>query len=318
METENSSGQNQSHVQNPMNADQDGQNAERHIKAVNEEQEQVKELLRRGVVRHYFCGPETIWTREGFGIVVGGVLAIVFGGFIFPKLFLYSSNSDALMIVCRIITAVGVVVLAKGIYDMYRESKKESKPVPDKVHDEILEHDIAGIKKTSISMLEQHIPSLKGGFDDMETVLVKGPRDYSGFVNLPLMWRLGGDGKLRYSNFSVMALYFGKEILYIYTCIFNMRNGMPKFHHTYECPYDQIRFAGFEDRTFETVTQNNKNVTQNLKMLVIDAGEGESGKLSMPVADYDMMKNLKGTIDYSDAEEAVKMLTGKMRAGESK
>jgi len=45
---------------------------ERHLKAVSEEQEQVKELLRRGSVRHYFLGPENIWTQEGFGIVVGG------------------------------------------------------------------------------------------------------------------------------------------------------------------------------------------------------------------------------------------------------
>jgi hypothetical protein len=79
--------------------------------------------------------------------VVGGALAILFGGFVFPKLFLYSSNSRALHIVCWIMTAAGVVVLGKGIYEMYKESRMESKPVPDKVHDEILEHDIAGLKK---------------------------------------------------------------------------------------------------------------------------------------------------------------------------
>jgi hypothetical protein len=132
-------------------------------------------------------------------------------------------------------------------------------------------------------------------------------------VNLPLAWRLGDDGKLRYSNFSVMALYFGKEKLYIYTCIFNMRNGMAKFHHTYECPYEKIRFAGFEDRIVETVSQNNKAVVQNLKMLVIDAGEGENEKLSMPVADYDMIKKYNGRIDISDAEEAVNVLVNKIK-----
>lgn len=305
MGTDKVSEQNQNHIQ----ADQ--QSAERHLKAVYEEQEQVKELLRRGSIRHYFCGPETIWTREGFGIAVGGALAIFFGGVIFPRLFLFSSNSAVLKIVCWIMTVAGIVVLGKGLYEMYKESRMESKPVPDRVHDEILEHDIAGLKTTSKKMLEEHIPAMKGSFDDMEMLLVKGPRDYTAFTNLPLLWRLGEDGNLRYSNFSVMALYFGNEILYIYTCIFNMRNGTAKFHHTYECPYDQIRFAGFEDRTVETVSQSNKTAVQHLKMLVIDAGEGESDKLSMPVADYDIMNKYGGTIGFGDAEEAVRILNGK-------
>lgn len=297
--------------QNQIQADQ--QSTERHVKAVHEEQEQVKELLRRGSVRHYFCGPETIWTREGFGIVVGGALSIFFGGIIFPRLFLYSNNSEALKIVCWIITAAGIVVFGKGLYEMYKESRMESKPVPDRVHDEILEHDIAGLKTASKSMLEENIPSMKGSFDDMDMILVKGPRDHSAFVNLPLLWKLGEDGKLRYSNFSVMAMYFGKEIVYIYTCIFNMRNGTAKFHHTYECPYSQIRFAGFEDRTVETVNQNNKTTVKNQKMLVIDAGDGEGDKLAMPVADYDVVKKYGGTIDIGDAEEAVKMLNERIK-----
>lgn len=286
---------------------------ERHLKAVNEEQEQVKELLRRGNIRHYFLGPENIWTQEGFGTFVGGALAVLFGGFVFPKLFLYSSNNHVLNIVCGIMAALGVLISGKGLYGMYRESREESKPVPDKVYDEILEHDIAGLMKTSKNMLEQNIPVLKGSIEDMQTVLVKGPRDYSAFANLPLVWKLGDDGKLRYSNFSVMALYFGKEMVYIYTCIFNIRNGTAKFHHTYKCPYDQIRFAGFEDRAVETVTQNNKAVTQNLKMLIIDAGEGEHEKLSMPVADYDVMKKYNGTIDIGDAEKAVRILSERMK-----
>ncbi len=311
MGTDKVSEQNQNHIQ----ADQ--QSAERHLKAVYEEQEQVKELLRRGAIRHYFCGPETIWTREGFGIAVGGALAILFGGLIFPKLFLYSSNSSVLKVVCWIMTAVGIVVLGKGLYEMYKESRMESKPVPDRVHDEILEHDIAGLKKTSKQMLEEHIPAMKGCFDEMEALVVKGPRDYSAFANLPLLWKLGEDGKLRYSNFSAMTLYFGNEIVYIHTCIFNMRNGMAKFHHTYECPYSQIRFAGFEDRAIETADKNNKPVVQNLKLLVIDTGDGENDKLVIPVADYGIMSKYGGTIDVSDAEEAVRILTVKMKGENS-
>jgi hypothetical protein len=207
-------------------------------------------------------------------------------------------------------TAVGIAVCVKGLYGMYKETRMESKPVPDKVYDEILEYDIVGLKKTSKDILEQNIPVPSGGerFDDMEMILVKGPREYSSNVNLPLLWKLGEDGKLRYSNFSVMALYFGKENLYIYTCIFNMRNGTARYHHTYECPYREIRFAGFEDRVVETVTQNNKAVEQNLKMLVIDGGDSEDEKLAMPVADYDMMKKFNGTIDITDAEKAVEKI----------
>ncbi len=277
--------------------------------------EQVEELLRRGKIRHYFLGPENIWSREGFGTVMGGALTIFFGGFIFPQLFLYSSNNEAYKIVCWIITAIGIVVLGKGLYGMVQETKLESKPVPDPVHDEILEHDIAGLKETSKDMLRRNIPALSDGesFDEMDMILVKGPRDYSSNVNLPLVWKLGEDGKLRYSNFSVMALYFGKEELYIYTCIFNMRNGTAKYHHTYECPYDQIRFAGFEDRVVETVTQNNKAVEQNLKMLVIDGGDGENEKLAMPVADLDVMNRLNGILDFSDAKEAVRRLNEKIK-----
>lgn len=286
-----------------------------HVEKVNQEQEQVRELLRRGSIRHYFLGPENIWTREGFGIVVGGALTTLFGGFIFPRLFLYSSNSEVLKFVCWVMAAIGAAVCGKGLYEMYKESRVQSKPIPDQAHDEILEYDIEGLKKTSMRVLEENIPEPKGGvgFDKMEMILVKGPRDYSSNVNLPLVWKLGEDGKLRYSNFSVMSLYFGKEVLYIHTCIFNMRNGTARFHHTYECPYDQIRFVGFEDRAVETVTQNNKAITQNLKMLVIDAGDGEEDKLSMPVADHDAMQKFNGIIDIRDAEEAVRILSERIK-----
>ena len=309
METDKISERNQNNI------DTEQQMNEKHLKAVKEEQEQVKELLRRGSIRHYFLGPENIWTQEGFGTVVGGALTIFFGGFIFPKLFLYSSNSETLKIVCWIMTAIGIVVFGKGLYGMLKESRMESKPVPDQVHDEILEYDIAGLKKTSKKILEEHIPLLneEESLDGMETIFVKGPRDYVANVNLPLAWKLGDDGRLRYSNFSFMALYFGKEILYIYTCIYNMRNATAKFHHTYECPYDQIRFVGFEDKVVETVSQNNKSVAQNLKMLVIDAGDGENDKLSMPVADYGIMKKFNGIIDIGDAEAAVKVLNEKIK-----
>lgn len=300
--------------QNQQQSEIEEQQAERHLKAVSEEQEQVKELLRRGTIRHYFLGPETIWTREGFGIVVGGALTVFFGGFIFPQLFLYSGSNELLRKVCWVIALFGIVIFGKGLYTMYKETRMESKPVPDRVHDEILEHDIAGLKTISKSMLEKYIPELKDGdqLEGMKMLLVKGPRDYSAFTNLPLVWKLGEDGKLRYSNFSAMTLYFGEETLYIHTCIFNMRNGKAKFHHAYECPYTQLSSVAFEDRAVETVTQNNKAAVKNLKVLVIDAGEGEDDKVTISVADYDTMEKYNGMIDFSDAEEAVKMINEKI------
>jgi soluble P-type ATPase len=96
-----------------------------------------------------------------------------------------------------------------------------------------------------------------------------------------------------------------------------MRNGTAKFHHTYECPYSQIRFTGFEDRAVETTGQNNKPVVQNLKLFVIDTGDGENDKLVIPVADYGIMSKYGGTIDVSDAEEAFKILTVKMKGENS-
>ena len=288
---------------------------QQRMEAVIQEQNQVKELLRRGSIRHYFLGPENMWSQEGFGIVVGGGLTVFFGAFIFPELLLYSSSSLPLDVLCWAMTAIGIVILISGLYKMIKESKAESKPVPDEVHDEILECDIAGLRTTSKELLKEHIPRLKEEelIDEMEMLLVKGPRDYVHNVNLPLVWKRGDDGKLRYSNFSVMSFYFGKEHVYIYTCIYNMRNGMAKFPHTYECPYKQIRFVGFEDQTVETVNQKNKAIVQKLKMLVIDAGDEENEKLSMPVADYDAMERLKGTIDISDAEEAIRLLSERIK-----
>lgn len=285
------------------------------MEAVNKEQNQVKELLRRGSIRHYFLGPENKWSQEGFGIVVGGGLTVLFGALIFPQLIRYSHSSLPLDLLCWLMTAFGIVLCLRGVYRMLKESKTERKPVPDAVHDEILEIDIAELKNISKDLLKEHNPRLieEEPVDEMEMLFVKGPRDYVHNVNLPLVWKLGDDGKLRYSNFSVMVFYFGKENLYIYTCIYNMRNGMAKFQHTYECPYEKIRFVGFEDKTIETVNQKNKSVIQNLKMLVIDAGDEENEKLSMPVADYDMIKTLHGTIDISEAEEAVRVLSERMK-----
>lgn len=275
--------------------------------AVRSEQEQVKELLRRGVVRHYFLGPETMWTQESFGVFVGGALAVFFGGLIFPKLFFYSSNSEVLKIVCWLMTAVGLVLCLKGILGMLRESKKKNEPISDRDYDEILQRDLEGLVETAKSELKGNIPQLKEDepIDEMESILVKGPRDYVHNVNLPLVWRLGSDGLLRYSNFSVMVLFFGSEKLYLYTSIFNTRNGTSKFSHVYECPYHKIRSVCMEDRVVETVNQQNKSVIQNLNMLVIDAGDDEREKLAITVADYDAMKRYGGKIDVSTAEKAV-------------
>ncbi len=286
---------------------------EQHLKAVSKEQEQVEELLRRGSIRHYFLGPENIWSQEGFGTVMGGVFTAVLGGILLPKLLLYSNSSAVLSYICWIMTAAGIIIFGKGLYGMLKESRMERKPVPDRVHDEILEYDMTGLKDISKQLLKENISRLKEeeNIDDMEMLLVKGPRDYVHNVNLPLVWKLGDDGKLRYSNFSLMALYFGKENLYIFTSIFNLRNGTSNFPHTYECPYHKIRFVGFEDRTVETVNQQNKSVVQNLRMLVIDGGDGEDDKLSMTVKDYGIVKDLNGTIDNSDAEKAVRMITEK-------
>jgi len=226
---------------------------------------------------------------------------------------LYSTSSLPLKYVCWIMAAFGIVLFGKGLYEMMKESRMERKPVPDKVHDEILEYDIEGLKKASNSLLKKNVIKLtQENIDEMEMVLVKGPRDYVHNVNLPLQWKLGDDGKIRYSNFSVMALYFGKEDLYIYTSIFNMRNGTAKFQHTYECPYQQIQFVGFQDRVTETVDQKNKSVKQNLQFFIINTGSGENDELAIPVQVYDIQMKLNGTFDISDAETALKLIQKKL------
>jgi len=283
---------------------------QKHISAVKKEKEQVIELLRRGSIRHYFLGPESIWSKEGFGTVAGGFLTTFFGGFLLPRLFLYGTTNDGLKYLCWAMTAVGILILIKGLYLMIKESRTDRKPVPDKVHDEILEYDIEGLKKISKQVLKTNILKLveDENIDQMDMVLVKGPREYVHNVNLPLVWKLGDDGKIRYSNFSTMVIYFGANNLYIYTSIFNMRNGTSKFEHTYECPYDKIKFVGLEDRIIETVTQKNKKISQKLQMFVINAGDDESDELAISVKDYEIMEKSKGYFNISDAEKAIDLI----------
>lgn len=287
---------------------------EQRANAISKEQEQVKELLRRGTVRHYFLGPESIWTQEGFGFVMGGFFASFLGGVLLPKLFLYANTNAALKYLCWIITAAGIILLVRGGLGMLKESRKIQEPVPDSIHDEILEYDIANLRNISKILLKTNISKLKDeNMDEMEMILVKGPRDYVENVNLPLVWKRGDDGVLRYSNFSVLALYFSKENLYIYTSIFNMRNGTSKFQHTYYCPYNKIKYVGLEDRVIESVNQKNKAFMSNLKMMVINAGDGEEDELSLAVMDYDMVKKMNATMDIQVAEEAVEMIRNRMK-----
>ena len=287
----------------------------KHVKAVDAEQEQVRELMRRGAIRHYFLGQESIWTQEGFGTVVGGSLSVLFGGLVLPKLFLYSSSDLNWKYVCWVIVAVGIVLIGKGFFGMAKEARSRREPVPDKVHDEILNKDIEDLKKRSKELLREKIPKLARdeAIDDMESILVKGPRDYVHNVNLPLQYKLGSDGVIRYSNFSVMVFYFGEDNLYIYTSIFNMRNGTSKFEHAYECPYEDIHFADFQNRTVETVTQQNKAVTQELQFFVVNAGSGENDELAIPVQDFDLLKSFHGTFDISDSEQAREMIQKRMK-----
>lgn len=288
---------------------------EKHLQAVEKEQDQVKELLRRGAVRHYFLGPENIWTQEGFGYVMGGVFTTIMGGFLLPKLLLYSNTNPAVKVLCWVMTAAGILLLAKGIWEMRKEARKESKPVSDATFDEILSYDIEGLKRRSKVLLKTNIPVLRSeeDLDEMEMIFIKGPRDYTHNVNLPLLWKAGEDGRIRYSNFSTLALYFGKEEMYIYTSIFNMRNGTSKFEHTYQCPYSQVKFVGLEDRTIERVSQQNKSIKENLQLFVISTGDGEEDSLEIPVKDYQAIATLNGVIDTEDAEEAVRKILSKLK-----
>lgn len=282
--------------------------------AINKEQGQVKELIRRGSIRHYFLGPENIWSQEGFGTVIGGFFCTILGGILLPMLLLYSSDNVGLKYSSWMITVAGILLMIRGLYGMFKESRLKRKPVPDSLHDEILEYDIEGLKNKSKILLKTNIPKLiDENIDEMKCLIVKGPREYVDNVNLPLIWKLGDDGKIRYSNFSIMVIYFGKENLYIFTSIFNMRNGTSKFQHTYECPYHKIRFVGFQDRVIETVSQQNKAIIQNLQMLIINAGDEEGEELAISIQDYGMIQKLKGVFETGEAEQVVNSILNKLQ-----
>ncbi len=287
-----------------------------HKEAVQKEQDQVKELLRRGTVRHYFTGPESIWTKEGFGIVVGGLLTTGFGLFIFPSIIQYLGTSQKLEILCMLLVITGTMFCIKGVYQMIQDGKMRREPVSDEVFDQILAHDLEELKKISQKSIEESCQEYRDEIKNIdEFVLVKGPRDYVYNVNLPLLMKVGEDNKVRYSNFSLMALFLGKERAFLFTSIYNMRDGKSKFHHVYECPYGEMRFVGFRDQKTETINQKGKSLSQNLKVMVIDAGEGEHDTLSIPVADYDFIQKNGGFFDMGDAQKAVEILSEKMSKG---
>ncbi len=106
-----------------------------------------------------------------------------------------------------------------------------------------------------------------------------------------------------------MALYFGKETLYIYTCYYNMRDGKIAFERKYECPYELLEKAELREVTRTLVTQDRKKEYEKKALaFVIIAREGSTKELELDIVDYGLTEQSGGTLDTGPAEAMVKKI----------
>ena len=279
----------------------------------NDDFDPTVELGTRGRILRYFGGQPPLSQRESFGIVMGGVLSLVFGGVIFPILLRNSGlNPLSIKLACGVLVVGGILVLIKGIFQVKEDSKKEFVPVEDEVFDGCLAYDLKALKKKSKAELLKEIPALKGGEDSIEGIepqLLLAPETYVANVNLPFLYRVGKDGRVRGSNYQAMALYFGKETLYIYTCYYNMRDGKIAFERKYECPYELLEKAELREVTRTLVTQDRKKEYEKKALaFVIIAREGSTKELELDIVDYGLTEQSGGTLDTGPAEAMVKKI----------
>jgi len=109
-----------------------------------------------------------------------------------------------------------------------------------------------------------------------------------------------------------MLIYPFNDICYIYTAYVNLFDGTAKFEHAYDCKYTSIESVGYEDVTFTTVTQSRKEVEKHTKTFYIKAAEGNTSRVSVNIVDYDIIKEIGGHFDKSEALKAYVFLNSKL------
>jgi len=282
----------------------------------NKDYDNIKELVARGKMRRYFGGNLKWSERESFGILFGAFLCFAFSYLIPVFLGKSGLDPDGIQWTSRFLIAGGIVVLIKGFYDIRKDAKKVRDPVTDDECDECFRNDMAGIIIKARKVLSENIPALKEGYEDIESLelhVVTGPEDRSANVNLPLLMVVGENGIIRCSNYSVLVIAFGKEDLYIYQCVYNMRDGSVRREHAYRCPNDIFRNAEIRRDEKNVLTGSSKPKLHKLLEFVISTdnaeavGEGEA-ELAITVADLTCEERSGGRFSLKSAEEAVEKL----------
>lgn len=280
---------------------------ERRCRNQRRQQEQVK----RDQVHHYFLGPGQVWRQNGFSFVLVGLMMLSFGGVAMSGEAPDWIQNYAKPYLLWVAFAAGILSLVKGAYDIYQDRKKKQQPLSDHVFDEILATELTLIEHRSREYLSQEIPEFhhKG---ELPMVLVKGPREDLIRIKLPLLWKRGADGILRYSDLSIIALAFSEDILYIYTCACNLRDGSIENEHTYVCPFALIKYAALERRVYERRDRRNRPVIRSVEIFTINAENQNRQDLTIPVKDYQMMTQLAGDMEIPEAKEGVRRVMEKV------
>jgi len=277
----------------------------------NEEFDNSKELAARGRMRRYFGGRPKWSERESFGIVFGAFLCFAFS-LLLPVLLGKSGfDPDGIRWTSRFLMAGGVVILIKGFYDIRKDLKKEVAAVTDSECDACFEFDMAGIIKKAKKVLAENIGVLKEAGEDienMELAVVSGPEDRTANVNLPLLMVVGEDGFMRASNYAVLVIAFGRSDLYIYQCVYNMRDGSVKKEHAYRCPHGNFDFAEIRNAERKVMMADNRSQLHRLLEFVIHTVEGEETELAIPIADLTAEQQSGGKFNLADAEAAMEKL----------
>ena len=283
----------------------------------NADFDRFQETITRGRYRKYFYGPKPLWKeRESTGIFFGTILCFLFGWFIIPYIGRAAGLDPlGLKLATIVLTIGGILILVRGLFKIKEENSKTYTPIKDEEFDRYFEYDIKGLKNKSKAYLRENIASLVPSGNDPDSVdpfILYSAEEYSSNVNLPLMVKCGDDGLIRASNLFFMLIYPFNDICYIYTAYVNLFDGTAKFEHAYDCKYTSIESVGYEDVTFTTVTQSRKEVEKHTKTFYIKAAEGNTSRVSVNIVDYDIIKDIGGHFDNSEALKAYVFLNSKL------
>ena len=283
----------------------------------NADFDNFQETITRGRYRKYFLGPKPLWKeRESTGIIFGSILCFFFGWFIVPYLGRVAGlHPLGLKLAIVVLTLGGLIILVRGLFKVKEEKNKTYTPIKDEEFDKYFHYDIKGLKNKSKAFLKENIASFDSLGNDLNSVepfIMYSAEEYSSNVNLPLMVKRGDDDLIRASNLFFMIIYPFEDICYIYTSYVNLFDGTAKFEHAYDCKYTSIETVGYEDITFSKISQKRQEVEMNTKTFYIKAKEGNTSRVSANIIDYNIIKDIGGHFDETEAMKAYEFLNSKI------